>query len=190
MRYLLYIIITLNFFSCKNTNSHDKYIQNLPDSTLINNIISTVIQIDTLKLNYDILKSIKLIKIYSEGKLDLDGNIPPPPPSPQSIAFEKLFKKFKSDSDSIKRLEDSVFICLQTDTSRKIKLKNEIYSKFNHKSENQYVFYLPIFSFDKQFVFVKYWINCGGLCGNCNALILKKYNNKWIKAENWCCGIR
>ena len=187
MRQILFILIVIGLISCNNSNSLDKYIQKLPDSILINNVIEAVIKIDSIKLDYDIMLDIKQTIVYSPPKWDNDSGPPPPPPL-KSITFDELFEQFDSKSDKIKRLNDSIFFCLQKDSSRKFNINMQLYSRFKHNTCKFYRFYMPIFSFDKRFVFVQYWRHCGALCGNCHAYILKWSGEDWIKVIDWGCG--
>jgi hypothetical protein len=187
MKQILYILIALGFVSCHNSNSLDKYFHELPDSTLINNVIEAVIQIDSINLDYDIVINIKQTKIYSQPKWDNDS-VPPPPPPPQSITFEALFEQFDSKSDNEKRQNDSIFFCVQKDTARKFNINYKLYSRFNHNTDKYYKFFMPIFSFDKRFVFVQYWRHCGRLCGNCHVYILKWTGTNWVRICDWGCG--
>ena len=187
MRQFIYLLIAFGFISCRNSNSLDKYVAELPDSTLINNVIEAVILIDSIKPDYDIKLSLQQTQIYSQPKWENDS-VPPAPPPPFSITFEELFEQFNSKSDHIKRQNDSIFFCLQKDTVRKFNINKQLYSRFNHTSNKYYRFYVPIFSFDKQFAFVQYWRDCGGLCGNCHVYILKRTGATWIKIYDWGCG--
>ena len=35
----------------------------------------------------------------------------------------------------------------------------------------------------------QYWKHCGSLCGQCYIIVLKKVNGKWIKINDWGCGV-
>lgn len=177
-----------DLFSCQNIDSLDKYKQALPDSNLINEVISSVIKIDSLKTNYKIHKIIIKTIVYNRMRTENDS-VPPPPPIPFSIGYDNLFKRFESETNIKRRTEDSIFISLQTDTTRKFEINTNLYSRFNHSSDHFYLFYQPIFSYDKQYVFVQYWYHCGGLCGSCQGIILKWSGKEWVKKFNWCCGI-
>jgi hypothetical protein len=185
---LLWVMIIMGLIACSRSNYLNKYIKELPDSTLINDAISFVVQIDSLDRNYKISKVIMIPSIYKWMKMDNDS-IPPPPPIPNSISYDEIYSHFNSEKDIIKMNDDSIFIKLQTDTLRKYHISNELSINFDNTSSNFYIFYLPIFSFDKQYVFIQYWRHCGSLCGSCHQILLRKVGSKWIKVDEWGCGV-
>jgi hypothetical protein len=151
-------------------------------------VISATIELDSLNFNYNISKSIRKIRLYYPIKWNNDSIPPPPPPPPPSLSFFKVFSYMDYSVDPLKRKNDSIFISLQADTSRKFELNGQITSKFNNKSQVYYRFYLPVFTFDKRYVFVQLWKDCGPLCGVCESVVLKKEQNKWVRIDKWCCG--
>ena len=180
------IIFGLIFSNCSNDN--ERYITKLPDSNLINIVISAAIDLDSLNRNYCIDKSIKNIRLYYPTKWTNDSVPPPPPPPPPFLTFYKVFTYLDNSVDSLRRLNDSIFIALQADTSRKFVIDNKILSGFKGKSNVSYRFYKPIFTFDGRYVFIQFWRDCGSLCGECISLVLEKDNDKWIKLDKWSCG--
>lgn len=185
---LLWVIVIIGLITCSRSNYLDKYRNELPDSTLINDAISFVVQIDSLDRNYKMSNLIIIPHIYKWIKMDNDS-IPPPPPLPSSISYDELYLHFNDEKDIIKKNDDSIFIKLQTDTIRKFHIPNDVSIKFNNSSSNFYLFYLPIFSFDRQYVLIQYWRHCGSLCGSCHQILLKKVGSKWIKVDKWGCGV-
>jgi hypothetical protein len=188
MKHLLWIIITIGLISCNRSNHLDKYINELPDSTLINNVISSVVQIDSFQNDYKISKKIIIPTIY---KLPIWNNnpTPPPPPVPFSISYDRLYAHFDVENDKLKKNEDSIFIKLQIDTARRFFVSSKLLLKYNSGSNKFYQFDLPIFSFDKQKVFIQYWKHCGTLCGTCYQILLRRNGSKWIKVRGWTCGV-
>jgi hypothetical protein len=187
MKHVLWYIILLGFISCKQSNHLDNYIKALPDSTLINDAISSVVMMDSLKQDYKITEALFIPTIYKWTKWTMDA-IPPPPPQIGSISYDELYIHFDVKKDIVKKNDDSTFIKLQTDTTRKFFISSDILKQFNNSSTNFYLFYLPIFSFDKQMVLIQYWRHCGSLCGSCYQTLLKKVGSKWVKVHRWNCG--
>jgi len=186
MRYFLIISIFFGLISCKN-KSHTGRDLNLPDSTLINEVILSVIQIDSLRTDYSVVKKICIPGVYKWKKMDNDS-IPPPPPI-FSISYDELFSHFGSENNVENRRKDSIFILQQVDTSFRYSVSKLVASRFKSDSKKCYVFYLPIFSHDKNFAMFQYWRHCGSLCGSCHIIVLKKINGKWIKINGWGCGV-
>jgi len=188
MKYLYSIILIILFSACKNTDSLDKYISELPDSSQINDVLVRISEIDSLNTEYKIIEEISIPRIYKRPKWENDS-VPPPPPPVESISYDDLFSFFQAESNKQKRYDDSVFISLQADTLRKFAVDKHLLEKFDNNSAQFYIFNTPIFSFDKNHVVIRYWRVCGGLCGNCKLVLLKKENNEWIKIESLNCGV-
>ena len=181
MRYLLLVLVIIGLLSCNSHNSLYRYTKELPDSIIINDVILTVIQLDSLEFDADISLILEGVKVYSRptcNTLDIG------PPPMYSITFEDLYSEFNSTSCSLKQIEDSIFISLQTDASIKFKIGCGIYSRFTPNPKLKYLFYTPIFSFDKKFVFVQYCRSSAGEC-SCQCLILKQNDNSWILVDKW-----
>jgi hypothetical protein len=183
MKYLLLTLMIFGFFSCRQVGRLDKYRQSLPDSVLINDVISKVIEMDSLNLNYTIDKWIRRI-IVDESIRPENDSIPVPPPPPGGIYYGELFSLFESENLKEKKTEDSIYISLQTDTTRKFELAQVISSKFKIESVNQFIFYMPIFSYGKQSVYVRY-SSSNGFEFNEQGIILKWSNGKWVKKVSW-----
>jgi hypothetical protein len=187
MKYLISLILIIFISACNHTENLDKYISELPDSEQINDIIACVLKIDTLNTGYKVKESIRVPIVYKTPIWENDS-VPLPPPPVESISYDDLFSFFHDDSINQKHYDDSVFISLQVDTLRKFKVDKYLMGKFDNNSSRYYSFNTPIFSFDKKKVVIRYWRICGGLCGNCNLVLLKKENNEWVKIESWNCG--
>jgi hypothetical protein len=180
--------VLIGFLLFNISCSQNYHAEVLPDSLLINDVISSVIHIDSIELNnYYISNPIKNISTYESIELKNDTIIAPPPPF--SISTEELFSYFNSAAEKPIGQKDSVFIALQLDTKKEITLSKKIISDFNFNSKKFYLFSIPVFSSNKQLVLVYYWRNCGNLCGDCHILILKKEEKGWIKIKHWSCGV-
>lgn len=54
------------------------------------------------------------------------------------------------------------------------------YVEKNYKKNGICYFYKPVFSRDKTSAVVKYWVDCGSLCGWGETVLMKKTKEKWI----------
>jgi hypothetical protein len=188
MKYYYFLIFfSIILVSCNHETNLDKYISELPDSLMINDVLIQISKIDSFSLDYKISNKIVIPRVYKKQSWDNDS-IPPPPPPPSSISYDDLYSFFM-DSTNQRRFDDSIFIKFQVDTSRRFSVSKDLVKKFSNNSFRYYRFDIPIFSFDKQFVVVKYWRVCGGLCGHCHLVLLKKVKSQWIKIDSWGCGI-
>ena len=143
MRYVLIILIFLGMISCK-TKNHESRDLNLPDSTLINEVILSVIQIDSLKSDYNVVGKIHIPGVYKCKKMSNDS-IPPPPPPPFDLSYDELFSNFGSENSSENRRKDSIFILQQVDTSFRYNVSKLIASRFNRDSRKYYYFICQYF---------------------------------------------
>lgn len=187
MKYLLTILCIVSLFSCKRNTDLNKYISELPDSLIINDVLNSIIVIDSFSKDYKIIEKIDIPHLYNIPHWNIDS-FPPPPPPPESISYFDLFYFFQDKDFNQKRIDDSVFFNLQADTSRHFLVSKNLVSQFDKESYRYYEFTTPIFPFDKKSVVVKYWRVCGGLCGNCRIVLLQKKNNKWVKIDSWGYG--
>jgi len=53
----------------------------------------------------------------------------------------------------------------------------------NYNKSGICYFNKPVFSKNMPYAIVKYWVNCGGLCGWGETVLMKKTKGKWIKIE-------
>jgi len=180
MKLVLYISVFIGLLSCNNSNSITNYTQELPDSTMINEIIATVIEIDSLKHEYGISKNIQRLRVYDIDEMSGDSIITIPPPPIITIWSKELHSKFNPHNINVKRVNDSIFFSLQSDTSRKFEITEKLYSRFNQNSGFSYHFFMPIFSFDKQYVFIQYTIQGGGICTHSRWIFLRRSNMHWV----------
>lgn len=167
--------------SCNTINS-EKEVIDLPDSTLINEVISEVIKTDSLWKGHSINKNIRTLKLYEKIKWENDS-VPPPPPlaGPFSISYDELFSFFNSETNSNLRQKDSLYINNQINSERSFGVSESNIYCFNLKDDSYYQFYLPIFSSDKNVVYVFYALECGPMCGSFREIVLRRENNNWIK---------
>jgi hypothetical protein len=150
---------------------------------LINDVISSIIEVDSLCYKNKIIKKIQRIEVVEPTQCENDSIAIPPPP-PDGIYYDQLFSLFESENLKERRTEDSVFISLQTGTSRKYKITRDISSKFKKEAIAHFVFYKPIFSSDKQYVFAHYLLS-NGFEASRHEIILKWSNGKWTKKLSW-----
>jgi hypothetical protein len=160
----------------------------LPDSILINDVILSVIRINSLRLDYKIAENL-LIPSLDELQVMSDDSILYSLPQPGSMMYSDLSLGFGTDRDVKKKLQDSIYVLQQLDTSIRYTLSKAIINKFKGDAPGSYTFYLPIFSSEKNLVLIQYWVSCGPLCGFCQMTVLKKKNGRWIKKDGWNCGV-
>ena len=190
MRNYLKILILLVLTSCTNTSS-TRNMDELPDSSLINEVISVVIKTDSLWKSCEVNKNFKVQKLYKKIKWENNSVPPPPPPSgPFSISYDELFKFFNSEKNSSLRLKDSLYITQQLNSTETFFISDSNALYFSKKDDSYYQFYLPVFSSDKKVVYVFYALECGPLCGSFYEILLKRMDNKWIKVYGDLCGER
>ncbi|MHC1703946.1 MAG: hypothetical protein AB9846_08560 [Tenuifilaceae bacterium] len=154
--YLMTIFVLLLLFCQCGRQKRNSYFTELPNDSLINDVIYSTILLDSLRLDYNIGKHIFIPNIYKEPRWDKKTPPPPPPPSKYSYSFDELYKFFNSENDSKLRLNDSLFIIRQIDTTLNYKLSDRVISLFNNKEDEFYYFSLPIFSRDKKTALIEY----------------------------------
>jgi hypothetical protein len=188
MRYIYVLIIVIFVYSCQSSNSSKSNAFILPDSILINNVILSVIKLDSLTYDHQIAKVLRKTKVETLDYLPI-SNAPMPPPRGGGYYYFQLYDIFQPNSNTEKN-NDSIFFSIQSNRSEELLIARSIRLRFAHKSERDYAFYEPIFSSDKKSVYVKYWDNCGGLCGKCSASLLNWTGSEWIMSKRWYCGNR
>jgi hypothetical protein len=184
------ILIFLLLISCKETSS-TKNIDELPDSNLINEVISVVIKTESLSKTYGVKKHFKVMELNK--KLNWSTDSVPPPPSPNgpfSISHDELFEFFNSEMNSNLRMKDSLYINHQLNPARILSISESNSSYFSKNDESYYHFSLPVLSSDKKVVYVFYTKECGPLCGTFHEIVLERKENKWIKVHGNLCGCR
>jgi hypothetical protein len=188
MNKLLIIILLLSFYSCKSTKSTLQQKFELPSQNLINDVIYSVIRIDSLNFDHSIVRLLTPVKVYPIPYWPQD-NTPVPPPPPGGFYYHHLLE-FLNPENLIERNYDSIFLSIQSKRSRKLLIANSLYKKFVAGSDHIYQFNVPIFSSDKKRVYIEYWDNCGPLCGLCYGDVLNWTGSGWTKIEQYHRGIR
>lgn len=188
MRNFVAIIILsfVLFAQCTNSRSRNK-IPDLPNDTLIEEALSSVILLDSLFNAHIGNNQLFIPYIYYMPKWDKNAPYPPPPPPPPPISnsfrfshgfsFDEAFKYFKSSTDIEQRHRDSVSIVQQVDTTIIHIISKNIISLFKNEKDDYYWFSLPIFSKDKSTVIITYSEEYyfGYIT------VLKKVEGNWIK---------
>jgi hypothetical protein len=184
----LFAIIFLAFlYSCSNSIS-TKQTYVLPSDSLINDVIYSVIKLDSLNFNHGIVRLLSKIKVYPVPPPD-STPMPTPPPPPGGYYYRDLLE-FLSPNNQIERKKDSIFLSYQSERSENILIVDSLFQKFANESRHIYEFDVPVFSFDKKKVYVEYWDNCGPLCGLCYCDVLNWTKSGWIRIDQYHCGIR
>ena len=167
MRNLASIIILLFFLFVQCTNSRSRIkIPDLPNNTLIEEALTSVILLDSLTYAHIGNNQLFIPYIYYTPKWDKNNPYPPSPPPPPPISksfryshgfsFDEAFKYFKSSTDIEQRNRDSLYIIQQIDTTKTQNISKRIFSLFKNEKDDYYWFSLPIFSNDKSTVIVTY----------------------------------
>jgi hypothetical protein len=177
MRYsLIFSILLIALGACTERKTGSTR-ADLPDSIAINDVISSIIRIDSLWTHCNINSRIKPLKLYKKEYL----NGMQIPPEPFSVSYDELFSFFDSKNDLNLRTVDSIYVTQQVDYYTKYNLSDSITTLFNKNDDSFYEFYLPIFSHDNSIVYVFYARECGPLCGTFFESILMRENGKWIR---------
>jgi hypothetical protein len=201
------VIITFTFFNCQNKNENvkpdlksDLKTEQIEDIEEINEIVQAIINQDSL----NILKSNSDSRTFCTELRKITIEIPIKqkngiifPPAPGNIFLNNLLND-KVNGEIFFSTKDSSTIMLQNLNPEKIKIKEIITEKLNtttfekemikRKKGKEYDFYemtIPIFSLDKQKVYVELNHSCGVLCGNGKGIYLKKINGRWKIVEKW-----
>jgi hypothetical protein len=188
MNKLLTIILLLSFYSCQNSRSFHHQARELPDQSIINDVILSVIRLDSLTLDHSLVRLLTPVKIYPIPYWPKDST-PVPPPPPGGFYYHHLLEILNS-KNQIERNNDSIFLSIQSNRSGKVFIADSIFKMFVTGSNHIYHFKVPIFSFDKKRVYVEYWDNCGPLCGLCYGDLLNWTELGWTRIDQYHCGIR
>lgn len=187
----LFIIIIIAFCSCQQkkgeTNITSEEIKN------INEIVEAIIIQDSLNVfsksedSTMFCSELRRLNIYIPEKRK-DGLTLPPPPRDiyitELINSEIKGERFFSSKDSLYLLE-------QNSNPEELKIEKDLINKLNtitiekvktqRKKVHRFRFYemtIPLLSLDRQRAYVQLGYHCGGLCGNGQAIYLKKINGK------------
>jgi len=179
---ILLLLFAILFTQCryfKGTNTQ----QELPNDTLINEVLASVIQLDSLqKGTHYMIKHIFNPDIYYQQKWDGNPLNPPPPPPPSRFgySYDEIFSYFKSSNHQEQRLKDSIFLIQQIDTTLNHRIFESTSALLKKETDKSYSFSLPIFSSDKETVLIAY---CEGFYIG-YLTVLRKVDSKWIKVEH------
>lgn len=177
MKYSLILsLILISLSSCKEQKTRSTQAL-LPDSTAINEVISSIVRLDSLWTHCNVNSRINSLKLYNKEYL----NGMQIPPDPFSVSYEDLFSFFESSNDLNLRTADSIYFTQQFHYYTNCNLSDSITALFNTNDDSFYEFYLPIFSHDDSQVYVFYARECGPLCGTFFESVLIRENGEWIR---------
>jgi hypothetical protein len=196
------IISVLILFMLISCNKKDIKHYDLPSDSLINVVISRVIKLDTVKSDFGFTIAKRLCPYTLDYSFDIKRDSLTPPPSIDMSVINPISPKILIDfinmklDSSINKLDTSFFALQITNSNNRFidtllfkdfKFSNIKY--FRHKDycrlDSIMVFFVPIFSSDKKFVYINYHYNGFGI-----GTILKRKNNDWIKVSEFDTWIR
>ncbi|MCB6089721.1 hypothetical protein, partial [Flavobacterium psychrophilum] len=166
----------------------------------INEIVQAIIIQDSLNVLKNITDSRMFCSELKKIEIEIpikrkDGLIFPPNLGNRDI---NEIVNIKIENKLFFSKQDSLYIMEQSLKPQKFKIDKTITNKLNattfenemkkRKSGKQYDFYemkIPIFSLDRQKVYIELDHRCGSLCGSGRAISLKKINGKWKIIEKW-----
>ncbi|MBK9359579.1 MAG: hypothetical protein IPN08_19765 [Bacteroidales bacterium] len=181
MRYsLIPIVIILLIFTQGRIQAIRVNKQELPNDTLINEVISSVILIDSLNGSNLGTQRIIIPDIYFLPIRDKNAPTPPPPPSYFGYTFEEILEYFNPLNDTKQRLLDSNFIVRQIDTTINHKIFASVSSLFQKENDYYYYFSLPIFSYDMKTVIIAYSQEFHFGCFT----VLRKVDDNWLRVDH------
>lgn len=173
----LYLILT----QCRNQESQF-LIQELPGDFLINEVISSVVILDSLNGSNFETQRIIIPDIYSIPKWNKNESTrrPPTPPSLYGYSFDEIFEYFNSLNDPKQRLADSIFIVRQIDTALIHTIFDNVSALFKNENNDYYLFSLPIFSYDKRTAIITYSVeNYVGY-----RTVLRRVDDNWVRVDH------
>lgn len=177
---MITICLSILALNCCNIPTSKVDLTTLPSDSLINQVIFSVIKLDSLNRNYHIGNRIFTPIVYSFPLTQKDLDSPPPPPPPQNhygYSFEVILRSFDSRVHTLQRIKDSLFILKQVDTTLNYKLLDYVNNLFEKNIDETYYFSVPVFSTDKSTVIIQY--NMSLFSGYRTCLIKK--NNIWTR---------
>lgn len=189
MRYFLIqaVFLIFLFTQCIRPKGQNRTLE-LPSDSLINEVITSVILIDSLDNSNLGQRKLFFPFIYFMPRWTKDSQIPPPPPPTPPFplmlqygcSYEKIFSYFDSSNNPVQRQKDSIFITQQVDTTINHLISDKVSSLFKKKDSDFYWFSLPIFSEDMRTVFISYSeeFYFGYMT------VLRKVDNKWVEVEH------
>jgi hypothetical protein len=156
----------------------------------IENLISQIIQIDSIENNYPDYKIVAVLPKYVSRK-NQDGFKPGPPPNADYL-FPDLKKEFSDLKETKFSSDENIYITKQEEDSKPIELSEKIFGKRKAKidlfQDTYSYFSIPIFNKSRNLAWIKTGLACGKTCGEGRTLILQKINGKWKiinKKSDW-----
>jgi hypothetical protein len=148
----------------------------------IENLISQIIQIDSIENNYPDYKIAAVLPKYISRE-NQDGFKSGPPPNADYL-FPDLKKEFSDLKETKFSSDENIYIAKQEEDSKPIELSEKVFGKrkstTDFKSEDISIYFsIPIFNKSRNLAWIKTGINCGKLCSERRTLILQKINRKW-----------
>jgi len=179
------IFYVIGFFlfacSCSNYSNNNKTL--LPDNQTVNQVISTLIELDSFSLDHSLNGEFRNIKFYNP--CFIDSIIPPPPPD--GLYYAHVLEIFKPQTKEV-RFSDSLYLSKQSNIYDRYVIADTILKNFHSISHNQYQFYVPIFSSDLKTIMLMYWDYCGAFCGRMYTTVLHWDGTKWVLKDKWLSG--
>ena len=188
------LLISVFLISCQNKNiDNSEHVIDLPSDSLVNQVIYHYIKLNPIFKQYTIIQCALNLCNYEkkiEPKIE-QGKIPPPPSENQinPITFDEFRLLFKSKMNFDLSIKDSISIVQQICSSRNYYLDTNLYSNIIFhtidirnrndlfRNDSVCIFYKPIFTNDKQFVYINSHFLAYGL-----GMILKNENGNWKKS--------
>ena len=181
------IITSCNLMSYKDESFE------LPSNSEINEVIHSVLEQDS---NYNFrteFTSIELPKtiVHFRTKQNKEKRIKPVIFPSYGVNVNSLIG-YGMTTEELLKISDSLFFERQNKTPNKTLLDTKIFQgyriltmdsmiKYYSKKNFYYIqFGTPVFTANKEYVYLKSNIICTGLCGEGRVYILKKLKNKWI----------
>ncbi|MDB4442940.1 hypothetical protein N9157_00370 [Saprospiraceae bacterium] len=156
----------------------------------IENLISRIIEIDSIEINYPNYKIVAVLPKYINRK-NQEGFKPKPPPYGDYL-FPDLEEEFSDLKETKFSSDENIYIAKQKEDSKPIELSDQLFGKRKKKInlfQDTYIYFsIPIFNKSRNLAWIKTGIACGKTCGEGRTLILQKINGKWKiinKKSNW-----
>lgn len=190
MRYC-YLIVLSTFINSLLLCCKPK--QEIPDTTLITDIIAETIEQDSLNKSIPISYNLVNRYIYKLERDTLIEYLPPPPRNKNGEPF--VFSKYFDDSVSPLKFNqaDSIFIAQQILLNKNIKLdisripdniKIKSFPVLDRKGQDIYIFLVPLFNKDKSLAMVEYDYD-SSCCGYGRIVFFRRVGNQWIKVATF-----
>jgi len=193
--FLLVLVVIVFSSSCQKYKQDPNF--KLPKSEEINAIIKTLIHSDSLEIARYLGNKEKIFFCEDLQKLKIDhvekGKLPKSaevnseliefligfPDIPQEKFFfsksDSLYIEFQSKNFNAFKLSQNDFNEVAVRSAKEIRNDSKKVKYFSY-----YQATIPIISEDGKKAYVKYTINCSGLCGSGYQVFLEKMKGKWI----------